>query len=1017
MSVTKLCAPHSNKQVRLALVHHANQYVITKGYADREGVNTILGLRQPGDRGPQRGLLPLLQMHLSYGIPLNLHLSGTLLEALTWYCPESFLLINRLRQANLLEIVGSAFSQNVMPYFSAQHNIRQLNEELWMLSRHLDWNLDEVKTFWVPERVWKTEKLAPVLSSQELFNGGYRNVLLDDRHIFPVGKKYEGSARQRFDHSNRLHQDAFKSWKIADSDGLVLIPFSKRLRYLVPPTGPEALHKIGELLKWLCGTGDDDAIAVYADDLEKAAGVGGWDHAHESRYEHFLQWLAENDWVAPVLINDWAHEHAPAGERMIEAGTFYELAQQWKAGEDYRGWIEDVRCTEQRECLQKAEQVLIEAESRGADKGLLEMGWKHLLHCSYETMWHNPHQSRARRQQDAMPLEAWAAALCSHARSCLVIAEAAEWFRQRDHQAHAELKDIDEDGETELIIRNDKLFAVISPERGGRLIYLFDLTGDVGRLVVGNVSDDWNLQQELNRYMDQPRNHPGALAEVGHEHDCYQPIITEAHGEMACIILRNIQEGSALHGTEKQVRLSAGAQQVCVKYIVPSGVWRLSTEFSLAPDYYRLLRDGHEGVAARTGQDWRGWANGTTQAWVRIDHAQSTIWDEPYQRESGHSFNLRVSSFSRSFHLEIGVGEPPAELCAAELCAKEELASSKTHPVADQHLMRRYFERHWPAVKSEGLVIRECEITSLSRHHDRLTLEYKLKSGSGNGHSATHSFVGIWREDDRTRTIHQLLERLWRAGFDGRHGLCVPQPLSYSNTLKLLVTERATGRHLREWIENPKANWSNALRRVADWIAQFHNSQIKVRRRITLDKEIADLETWREELLASKQFWLVHERERLAAIITEIMRQMRSKHKTSACLIHGDFHPENILLRGRTVTVIDFEHSAVGDAASDLGYLIGQIDVQADRYWSQQGRESPVDIASLKQILCAAYTQTRPNDVLARVPIYQARTYLKHLLYTLRMKGTEDARLVTLWCDKAAECLELKLKVARRGAA
>ena len=34
------------KQVHLALVHHANQYVITDGYADRQGMNDILGLEQ-----------------------------------------------------------------------------------------------------------------------------------------------------------------------------------------------------------------------------------------------------------------------------------------------------------------------------------------------------------------------------------------------------------------------------------------------------------------------------------------------------------------------------------------------------------------------------------------------------------------------------------------------------------------------------------------------------------------------------------------------------------------------------------------------------------------------------------------------------------------------------------------------------------------------------------------------------------------------------------------------------------
>src|SRR5262245_18064958 len=92
-------------RVYLALAHHANQYVITDGYADREGIGAILGLACEGYR---RGLLPLLQMHLDYQVPLNLHLSGTLIETLAWHSPDSFSVIKWLRRAGLLEMVGSA---------------------------------------------------------------------------------------------------------------------------------------------------------------------------------------------------------------------------------------------------------------------------------------------------------------------------------------------------------------------------------------------------------------------------------------------------------------------------------------------------------------------------------------------------------------------------------------------------------------------------------------------------------------------------------------------------------------------------------------------------------------------------------------------------------------------------------------------------------------------------------------------------------------------------------------------
>src|SRR5262249_49000466 len=123
-------------QIYLTLVHHANQSVITDSYADREGIGDILGLGGAGNFGDsRRGLLPLLQMHLDYQIPLNLHLSGTLIETLAWHYPESFTLIKRMRQAGLLEMIGSAFSQNIMPFFSDEHNLRQINEELWLYRR------------------------------------------------------------------------------------------------------------------------------------------------------------------------------------------------------------------------------------------------------------------------------------------------------------------------------------------------------------------------------------------------------------------------------------------------------------------------------------------------------------------------------------------------------------------------------------------------------------------------------------------------------------------------------------------------------------------------------------------------------------------------------------------------------------------------------------------------------------------------------------------------------------------
>ena len=60
------------------------------------------------------------------------------------------------------------------------------------------------------------------------------------------------------------------------------------------------------------------------------------------------------------------------------------------------------------------------------------------------------------------------------------------------------------------------------------MIALYSVAGEGGAMVVGNPCDDWNWMEELNRFMDVPRNHPGAFADVGFEHDSYDCALVDA---------------------------------------------------------------------------------------------------------------------------------------------------------------------------------------------------------------------------------------------------------------------------------------------------------------------------------------------------------------------------------------------------------------------------------------------------------------------------------------------------------
>ena len=75
----------AEETVSLALVHHANQYLITNGYDNREGLDDVVGRK-----GGESGYFKILELHQRYRIPMNLNVSGTLLEALLWYRPDFY---------------------------------------------------------------------------------------------------------------------------------------------------------------------------------------------------------------------------------------------------------------------------------------------------------------------------------------------------------------------------------------------------------------------------------------------------------------------------------------------------------------------------------------------------------------------------------------------------------------------------------------------------------------------------------------------------------------------------------------------------------------------------------------------------------------------------------------------------------------------------------------------------------------------------------------------------------------
>lgn len=204
----------------LALVQHANQFLVTDGYRDREGLTALV-----------TGYAALLRLHEKYRVPLNLHLSGTMVEAAAWHDPWFLAEVRRLRDVGLISLIGGTYSESILTVFDREFIRRQLHELFWLYRRHLGCPPADLEICWIPERVWDTDRVAKVLTDPALPNGGYRYVLLDDRLLYPTDGAHGGSDRADFDGADPASPppaDALRPYRIEGGHGLQVVPMSTR---------------------------------------------------------------------------------------------------------------------------------------------------------------------------------------------------------------------------------------------------------------------------------------------------------------------------------------------------------------------------------------------------------------------------------------------------------------------------------------------------------------------------------------------------------------------------------------------------------------------------------------------------------------------------------------------------------------------------------------------------------------------------------------------------------------------
>jgi hypothetical protein len=160
--------------------------------------------------------------------------------------------------------------------------------------------------------------------------------------------------------------------------------------------------------------------------------------------------------------------------------------------------------------------------------------------------------------------------------------------------------------------------------------------------------------EDLNRFMEVPRNHPGAFADVGFENDQYSCEVIEDSPQRSHLRLRNTQPGSLAFGLIKEFELTDRACSLFARYHLARGMNALSVDCGLSPDYLSLLRNGSAELKRVRTPRIRGWRASRIAVWLKP--VSGFEWEEEGAPSSfGHGYVLRLRAVQPECAVALGL--------------------------------------------------------------------------------------------------------------------------------------------------------------------------------------------------------------------------------------------------------------------------------------------------------------------------------------------------------------------------
>jgi Ser/Thr protein kinase RdoA (MazF antagonist) len=213
------------------------------------------------------------------------------------------------------------------------------------------------------------------------------------------------------------------------------------------------------------------------------------------------------------------------------------------------------------------------------------------------------------------------------------------------------------------------------------------------------------------------------------------------------------------------------------------------------------------------------------------------------------------------------------------------------------------------------------EHTRMIRHKScrRALIAYDVRLDPAS--PATETWLGKVRAKGFSRSTYERMRALWDGPFGRSHpaGVSVPEPIGLVAEWNMWLQKQEPGISAAQRLAEPDG--IAIAGRIARAIARLHAEGPETDRSHTVEDELRILDERLALLALDRPHWAA----RLDAVLMECRRLAATLPPPVVRPIHRDFHPENVLIDGERVVLLDLDLYAMGDGAVDAGNFLAHL--------------------------------------------------------------------------------------------